>query len=258
MPHISFSELKNWAQCPFYHKLTYLDKIKLFKGNEHTAFGSAIHSVCEHILITKDEDAKKLSSMFQEKFLEQLSALKASNMDLDKKLVESMRDQGNMLVQHVLPAVKEQFGDFELISCEEKLYEPIEEYQEYKFKGYIDLVLKTKDGTYHVIDWKTCSWGWDMKRKTDPITNYQLTLYKDFFAKKHNLDSSKIKTYFALLKRTAKKNNAEIFHVTSGPKKTNNALKLLHKALYNITNEKFIKNKLSCGRCEFRNTEYCP
>ena len=32
------------------------------------------------------------------------------------------------------------------------------------FKGFIDLVVKTPDGKYHIIDWKTCSWGWDAQR----------------------------------------------------------------------------------------------
>ena len=36
----------------------------------------------------------------------------------------------------------------------------------------------------------------------------------------------------ALQQRTAKNNNVELFKVTSGNKKTENALKLLNKALY--------------------------
>mgnify|MGYP006966911398 CR=1 FL=1 len=52
MTHISFSEFKNWIQCPFYHKLVNIDKIKLFKGNEYTAFGTAIHDTCERMLLT--------------------------------------------------------------------------------------------------------------------------------------------------------------------------------------------------------------
>ena len=47
MSHISYSELKDWKFCPFYHKLTRVDKIDGFTGNEYTAFGSALHSVCE-------------------------------------------------------------------------------------------------------------------------------------------------------------------------------------------------------------------
>ena len=48
MTHISYSELKNWDFCPFYHKLVYIDKLKPFRGNEYTAFGTAIH---EHGLV---------------------------------------------------------------------------------------------------------------------------------------------------------------------------------------------------------------
>ena len=87
--------------------------------------------------------------------------------------------------------------------------------------------------------------------------HYQLTLYKHFFAKKHGLDPSNIETHFALLKRTAEKDQVEIFRVTSGPKKTKNALNLLHKALYNIEKKNFIKNRLSCKRCDLYKTEYC-
>jgi hypothetical protein len=87
---------------------------------------------------------------------------------------------------------------------------------------------------------------------------YQLTLYKKFFCQKHNIDPKMVETHFALLKRTAKKDNVEIFRVTSGPRKTTNATDLLRKALMSIQNKMFIKNRLSCKSCEFRNTETCP
>ena len=44
------------------------------------------------------------------------------------------------------------------------------------------MVLKTPDGRYHIIDWKTCSWGWDAKKRSDKILAYQLVFYKHFFA----------------------------------------------------------------------------
>ena len=92
------------------------------------------------------------------------------------------------------------------------------------------------------------------------MTTYQLTLYKYFFAKKHSIDVGDIETHFALMKRTAKKNVIEIFRVTSGPKKTENALKLLNKALYNIEKNNFVKNRLACTSgygCEFYKTKFC-
>ena len=151
------------------------------------------------------------------------------------------------------------FSEFEVFSIEEKLMESIDDFESYgkKFKGFIDLVIKTPDGKYHVIDWKTCSWGWNAKKKSDKIVNYQLTMYKHFFSKKHNIDPKNVETYFALLKRTAKKEKVEIFKVSSGHKKMKNALDLLQKAIVNIDNKNYLKNRLSCDRCEFYNSEHC-
>ena len=66
--HISFSELKIWNECPYKHKLVYLEKVKEFKGNEHTAFGTAMHHVCENLVVNSKADYKNL---FNTKFLEE-------------------------------------------------------------------------------------------------------------------------------------------------------------------------------------------
>ncbi len=254
--HISFSELKIWNECPYKHKLVYKDKLKEFLGNEYTAFGTAIHHVCEKIVFDEKID---LLLEFNSKFLQELKSLTEKKVDIKKDLVSKMRKQGENLLSFILPSLKNTFVNFEVVSVEEQLLVPIKD-SDLMFKGFIDLVLKTKDGKYHVIDWKTCSWGWDTKKKSDRITTYQLTLYKHFFAEKHNIDINNIETHFALLKRTAKSNNVEIFRVTSGPKKTKNALNLLSKATYNIKNDNHLKNRLSCTSgfgCEFYKTNYC-
>jgi len=90
----------------------------------------------------------------------------------------------------------------------------------------------------------------------------ELPKYKKFFAEKHNIEMDQIETHFGLLKRTAKKGQrVEIFRVTSGDKKTKNAVKLLTNALYNISNKRHLKNRLSChkmyGTCPFFKTEHC-
>ena len=56
MKHISYSELKIWSECPFKHKLVYIDKVKAFQGNEFTAFGRALHELCENTIYGKVED----------------------------------------------------------------------------------------------------------------------------------------------------------------------------------------------------------
>jgi hypothetical protein len=139
------------------------------------------------------------------------------------------------------------------------LYVPIEDFN-INFKGFVDAVVKVGD-TYHLFDWKTCSWGWDSRKKAEKLVTYQLTLYKHFFCQKHKIDPASVETHFALLKRTAKKDRVEIFRVTSGPKKTENALKLLYQAIYNITKRFSIKNRLNCHKpypCKLLNTEHCP
>ena len=170
-----------------------------------------------------------------------------------------MQQQAHIIIPQVEPYLKAHFGSYEVFSVEERLYEGIDFAMplERKFKGFIDLVIKTDDGKYHVIDWKSCSWGWKAEKRNDRLITYQLTLYKKFFCEKHDIDPSMVETHFALLKRTAKKDNVEIFRVTSGERKTKNAGNLLGKALSNICRENRIKNRMSCDRCEFRKTENC-
>lgn len=254
MPHISYSELKDWVHCAFYHKLTRVDKLKGFKGNAFTAFGTAIHSVCEKKLLKEEIDDEEF---FVSSFADCIASLD-DDVDVDDRLVADMVGQGKAILPEIEEAVKEYFGEYEVEAVEIKLYEPIEGEEDYKFKGFIDAVVSTPDGKVHVFDWKTCGWGWDSRRRSDKMTTYQLTLYKHFFAQKMGIDPKNVETHFALLKRTSKKNRVELFRVTSGPRKTENALKLLHKALYNIKNKRYIKNRLSCERCAFRHTKECP
>jgi len=251
--HISYSELKDWASCPHYHKKAWIEKVSTFEGNEYTAFGRAIHDVCEKKLLKEDVDDAKL---FQIGFYKNIQELLEKNISMNEENVKHMRTAGPQILAEVDDALKQYFGDYEVFSSEEMLYVPIENFN-INFKGFVDAVVKVGD-TYHLFDWKTCSWGWDSRRKAEKIVTYQLTLYKHFFCQKHNIDPKNVETHFALLKRTAKKNKVEFFRVTSGPRKTDNALKMLNTALHNIKKQRYIKNRLSCRNCNFRHTEQCP
>jgi RecB family exonuclease len=253
MRHVSFSALKIFQECPHKYKLNYIDDKRKFTGNEFTAFGTAIHEACERKTLDPSIDEVQT---FKDKFESEIKIL-SENSQLKIELIEQMKAQGISLAPLVLPALKQYFGSFRVVSAEEELLQQIPD-TEFQFKGYVDLILQTDDGKYHVIDWKTCSWGWDMQKKSDPMTNYQLTLYKHFFGSIKNIDPKTIETHFALLKRTAKKDNVEIFRITSGPKKVENALKILNNAVHNINKGIFPKNRLNCKGCEFAGTEDCP
>jgi len=256
--HISYSELKIWKECAWRHKLQYVDKLKGFQGNEYTAFGTGIHDVCEKTARKEFSGPAHAKLLFSKRFEEELKSLPKDH-SFNEKLLKEMRIQGKDLIPEIFPALDDHFGEYEVVAAEERLYEPIKEYAEfeYNFKGFIDLVIKTNDGKYHVIDWKTCSWGWDARKKSDKLIVYQLIFYKHYLALKYDIDPSDIETHFALLKRTAKKNRVEIFKVTSGKKRTENALKMLKNALYYINRKFTIKNRLSCRYCDFYKTEHC-
>ena len=256
MSHISYSELKDWIFCAFYHKLTRIDKLKGFKGNEYTAFGTAMHSVCEKKLLQEETD----DAYFIKELKKNIASLD-DDVEIDQKLVLDMMGQGKRIIPEISEALDQYFEEYEVLAVEMPLYEPIDGHDDYKFKGYIDAVVKTPDNKVHIFDWKTCSWGWDARRRSDKMVTYQLTLYKHFFAQKMNVEPTDIETHFALLKRTAAKNRVELFRITSGPRKTQNALKALNMALYNIKKKRYIKNRLSCTAgygCKFYKTEHCP
>ena len=253
--HISYSELKDWAHCPHYHKKAWVEKVAPFEGNEYTAFGSAIHDVCEKKLLKEDISETEL---FQLGFAKRLQELLEKNIEFDAGNVQQMKVAGPEILAEVDDALQDYFGDYEVFSSEEMLYVPIEDFN-INFKGFVDAVVKVGD-TYHLFDWKTCSWGWDSRKKAEKLVTYQLTLYKHFFCQKHGIDPAEVETHFALLKRTAKTNRVEFFRVTSGPKKTENALKLLYQAIYNITKRFAIKNRLNCHKpypCKLLNTDHC-
>ena len=227
MSHISFSALKIWKECAHKYKLNYIDGKKRFTGNEYTIFGTALHEACERKLLDVSVDEVQI---FKDKFAEELAKLPPDYVKNEKLIKE--------------------------VSAEEELLQNIPN-SEFQFKGYVDLIIQTDDGIYHILDYKTCSWGWDLEKKSDPMTNYQLTLYKHFFGNIKTIDPKEIETHFVLLKRTAKKNQVEVFRVTSGPKKVQNALKILDTAVHNINKGNFPKNRLNCKYCEFYQTEEC-
>ena len=249
---------------------------KQFQGNIYTAFGKALHTLCEETL-TKTEQYRsqeKITTLLKEQFVKELKALPADEQqraanDFDLPLWMS---HGIEIIPDLYRSLVEKFGklgeDWHVLAAEEFLYEPIAEFQdaEKKFKGFIDLVVHSKkDEKVHLIDWKTCSWGWRREKKNDKIMAYQLVMYKHFYAQKYDVNPQDIDCHFVLLKRTANPGKkVEFVRVTAAKKRTTDALKSLTTALYNINNQRYIKNRNSCtkcphrpGVCEFYQTKHC-
>ena len=108
MPHISYSELKDWVFCAFYHKLTRVEKLSGFKGNAFTAFGTAVHAVCEKKLLKEEIEDQKY---FIEQFEESLSGLD-DDVEIDYDLVSQMKEQSKAILPEIEEALTEYFGEF--------------------------------------------------------------------------------------------------------------------------------------------------
>lgn len=278
--HISYSEWKNWYVCPFYHKLTYIDKLSGFEGNIYTAFGKALHEVCE-VSLVKDSlpEQKVLDDHFKMAFVRELKSLPRTEQlkAVNEFKLPKWKEQGLEIASEIFDALKDKFGkfgdDWVVLAAEEQLMEPIREFEleEKNFKGFIDLVVMEKSGKVHLIDWKTSSWGWDARKKSDKVLAYQLVFYKKFWAQKHEGEDccpeslDKIEAHFVLFKRTAKiGQKIEFIRVAIGKKRIQNATNELLKALTNIVKENYVKKRTVCvacpdrfGTCDFYRTEHC-
>jgi hypothetical protein len=89
--HISYSEWRNWHICPHYHKLTYIDKVAQFEGNIFTAFGKAIHTVCEYTLTSPEKyrEPGAIDALVKEQFLKELKALPEEHNTMLKPISNS-------------------------------------------------------------------------------------------------------------------------------------------------------------------------
>ena len=81
MKHISYSELKTWAECPYKRKLSYQDRVKKFIGNQFTAFGRALHFLCENLVYDKVEDPEDFFNL-------SLSRFSQKEIDSSRKLAK--------------------------------------------------------------------------------------------------------------------------------------------------------------------------
>jgi len=254
--HISFSELYVWNKCAFLHKQQYIERLVKSDKNHYLTFGTALHHICEHHI---HDSLEQQNEIFKKVFKE---GLEKEEVPITEQEFDEYCKQASKLFVNILPTLLKQFGEgFKIVQAELPLYEKIDFFldEEYYFKGFIDLVIEDSSGKIHLIDWKTTSWGWDLRKRSDKMTTYQLTLYKIFYSLKYDVDPKNIDIHFILLKRTAKPDsNIEVYSVPCGEIKMKNCKLFLKNALYNIVKERYIKNRSSCGFCSLNKTELCP
>lgn len=260
--HISFSELKEWIECPYRHKLKYVDQIDKSLPSPVLDFGTSIHAVCEAYLKTRIIDI----SIFENSINELWEKNHSLNKPLyDKESKINLIDSAKKILYEIPAWFETQFPNWKTYDAEELLYETINNETEAKFKGFIDCIIevptiirKKEKKIIWILDWKTSASGWRQEKRRDFITQSQIILYKHFWSEKHKFNFDDIKCGFILLKKNAKANNkCELIKVSVGEKTKNKSLKLLSNAVSGIQKGLCVKNRTSCKYCPYFNTEHC-
>ena len=275
--YISWSQFRLWRSCPHKHWLIYKQDEPRDPPSKWTDFGSSIHETAEEWMglikegVEPDWDPET-------RFVENFIKIAKTNHDegvynefgrFKGNDVAEFGKAGKEIITELFVFLNEFFfsNGWKVFDVEMDLFEPLTDdptLSDWKFKGFIDLVL-TKGDEFYLMDYKTCSWGWGKDKLTDPLTMGQLHAYKHFFAKKMGITSlSKIKLGYILLKRTGKTGARVGMIKTSAGEKT---LVKVVKELENMvkTVDRDIHKKTGAingtctdyGGCKFANTNLC-
>lgn len=281
--HVSFSELLVMHECGYIHNQRYIKGIKQ-ADTIFTIFGTATGLALENykkgiknswisyikklIKFLKDVpiEEKQLTyknfadwcaKSFKErakatKFLHRY-AVSAEPTEENFKIYNfvSFTTSALRIYKDLIAYFDELEKEWDIVAFEIPLMEEIPDIDMF-FKGYIDIVLKHKtENRYKIVDFKTCSFGWTLDQKNYTEKLYQVILYKKFWCEKNLIDPATVDCAYLLLKRApAKKDIAvEMFDITSGKVKVENANLWMLKTLVSILQEFKLKTPQTCKYC---------
>jgi hypothetical protein len=257
--HISFSELRNWAECSWRHKLFFVKKIGVNEPSPYLDFGTAIHASCEKFLKTRVIDVPLAMEILINAWKEHGAA---GVKGFEPEMLEKYLDEAEGILEDLPEYFDKTFPGWEYVDAEHALYEQILT-KPYAFKGFIDGIIRVpgKRGkfVYWLIDWKSSSRGWFKEKRMDKLTHAQLILYKNYWtAKMSDINPKDVKCGFVILVRSAKPGkHCNLFKLSVGAVSTERALKIVTNMVTAIGKGIAVKNRYSCTYCQYKDTEFC-
>jgi len=262
---VSFSSLTDWKLCPFYYKLVNIDKLRTFTKNIWTVYGGLLHRHVQAVLMDKvqpDVSAKKFERVWRKFcgiYSKQVAKDLKEGVDPKKFSIPAIT-----IILNIKDKFTEQYGTFKVLETEEWLREKCFEEFSQSFVGCLDIAIQLQDGSIVIADFKSCESNYAFNKFKDKYKDYQLVLYKHFYARKHNIDPGNIETFFITMERNPNsKNPLKFCRVTSGGRKVKNAIAWLQSSLEGINGGRFLRNKMACYKfgekhpCAFCKTPYC-
>jgi len=278
---ISYSQLSMYRSCPHKWALQYRDGHYKSESSIHMTFGTAIHETIQNYLDVMydksgaEADRIDLEGYFEERFRETYLKDYKSNKNVHFSNPAEMKeffDDGVEILNYFKKKRNQYFSKrgWHLVKCElPLLISPNSAYRNVLYRGYLDVVLYHEPtNTIKIIDIKTSTRGWGDKEKKNEDKQFQLILYKKFFADQYNFPIDNINIEFFIVKRKLYESEdyviprIQLFKPASGKIKLSRAEKAMNEFIGEVFNaegkfkeEMLIPNpsKWNCGFCPFKN-----
>ena len=193
--NISYSQLSMYTQCPKKWALQYRDGHKVREQSIHMTFGTALHETLQMYLDVMYEksaaeaDRIDLVDDFEERLRNCYAEAYQTNNKEHFSSPEQLReffDDGVAIIEYIKKNRGKYFSKrgWSLVGCEVPIViAPNPRLSRVKYMGYLDVVLYHEDTEkFVIIDIKTSTKGWGPRERKDKSKQYQLVLYKKFFA----------------------------------------------------------------------------
>lgn len=281
---ISYSQFSMYKQCPKKWSLQYRDGHKIDEQSIYFVFGTALHETLQHYLdimyekSISEADKIDIEDHFKKGLMEEYNSSYKKNNNLHFSSAEELREFYEDGIA-ILDFFKKKRGKYfskrgwYLVGCEVPvILTPNKRYPNVIYQGHLDVVLYNETTqSFKIIDIKTSTRGWHDKTKKDENKQFQLILYKKFFAKQFNIPLDKINIEFFIVKRKIWEESdfpisrIQTFTPASGKVKLNKADKELNEFIESVfTKEGYSQKnhqpKLNnhCQYCSFYKTHLCP
>ena len=164
----SFSELSTINECPMQYYFQYIKKIR-GRDNVYSFLGGIVHNLIEKFYLEQITKEQMISTFITEFNNCQYTFDKES---IKNNYFNSVLDYLERLILFKgIKFIQEELVDFPLKNISE-------EFSNFTFHGFIDLILYHKDGTLSIIDYKTSTkyTGEDKLKKSFQLVLYAMAL----------------------------------------------------------------------------------
>jgi hypothetical protein len=280
---VSYSQLSMFNDCPKKWSLQYKEGHKQFTSSIHTVFGTALHEVIQAYLTVMYEksgaEADRLNTyeMFEDALREEYKKQYKANNNLHFSAPDELREffeDGIAIIREFAKDKSKYFSKrgWHLVGCELPLVlTPSSKLPNVMFQGYLDLVMYHEPtNRIKIIDIKTSRQGWSKKEKSDENKQFQLILYKKYFAETYNIPVENIEIEFLIVKRKIFESEnfvirrVQLYKPASGKVKLNKVSKSIESFVEQAFDRNGYKNvehqptpHKNCNWCPFHKTHLC-